>query len=90
MSEVIYMRGKEWWLSKTGRGKTRREHYPDAILVGKLGKERRYVPERTCEDVSTLHGRFECGSCGLVIADTSVVSNGGVNYCPDCGAAVEL
>ena len=43
MSRVVYMRGnQEWWLSK--QRKNGHEVYPKRIFVGKLGKERRYVP----------------------------------------------
>lgn len=37
------------------------------------------------EDVSTVYGTFKCKLCGCVIKDTSVIDNGAINYCPDCG-----
>ena len=46
-------------------------------------------PERTCEDVSTEHGKFECSYCGCKITDTRCVDNGLVRFCPDCGRWVE-
>lgn len=45
--------------------------------------------ERTCEDVSTEHGKFECSYCGCKITDTRCVDNGLVRFCPDCGRWVE-
>lgn len=93
MGKIVFTRGKEWWISKTGSGKTnrRRQYYPDLIRVGKLGKERVYVPERTCRDVSeppkdggfwpTPH--FKCSECG-----EGHISMDYVYYCPNCGARV--
>lgn len=46
-------------------------------------------PERTCEDVSTEHGKFECSYCGCKITDTTCVDNGLVHFCPDCGRSIE-
>lgn len=48
----------------------------------------KYVPERTCEDISAEYGKFVCGKCGCVVHDTSVIDNGGLNHCPDCGSVV--
>lgn len=47
-----------------------------------------YVPEHTCEDISAEYGKFVCGKCGCVVHDTSVIDNGGLNHCPDCGSVV--
>lgn len=46
-------------------------------------------PERTCEDVATEYGKFECSYCGCKITDTRCVDNGFVHFCPDCGRSVE-
>lgn len=45
-------------------------------------------PERTCDDVSTEYGEFECSRCGCKITDTSCVDYGGIHFCPDCGSMV--
>lgn len=44
--------------------------------------------ERTCEDISAEYGKFVCGACGCVVHDTSVIDNGGLYHCPDCGDEV--
>lgn len=46
-------------------------------------------PEKTCEDVSTEYGEFECSYCGCKITNTECFENGGVYFCPDCGRTVE-
>ena len=43
---------------------------------------------RECQDISTEYGRFECSEGGCIITDTSVIDNGGINFCPDCGLPV--
>lgn len=40
-----------------------------------------------CEDVSTQDGRFICSKCGCKVWEDAV-DNGMLNYCPDCGLAV--
>ena len=74
-SAITFTRGSEWWLERvTMRG---HERYPKIIRVGELGKERVYVPERTCRNVDG-----HCSKCG-----------GWVNvcdyFCPRCGARIE-
>ena len=70
MSRVVFMRGKDWWLLKRGSGKTKRLHYPERIRVGELGKERVYVPERTCRMLPTRDKprskslTLTCSECG--------------------------
>lgn len=89
MGRICFMRGKEWWLSKTSSGKTnrRRQYYPDRILVGNLGEERVYVPERTCKNELTgnpndpEHVWVRCSACKEAKFRTD-------NYCPNCGAKV--
>lgn len=44
--------------------------------------------ERTCHDISAEYGKFVCGACGCVVHDTSVIDNGGLYHCPDCGDEV--
>lgn len=48
----------------------------------------KYLPERTCHDISAEYGKFVCGECGCVVHDTSVIDNGGLYHCPDCGDEV--
>lgn len=48
----------------------------------------KYLPERTCHDIAAVYGKFVCGACGCVVHDTSVIDNGGLYHCPDCGDEV--
>lgn len=57
VSTVTFMRGKEWWLSKTR--KNGREVYPERILVGKLYKERVYLPCRYPMDDEKMAAVFD-------------------------------
>lgn len=44
--------------------------------------------EDECEDCSEEYGSFTCSKCGCHISDVSVIENGYVRYCPDCGKFV--
>lgn len=87
-SAITFTCGSEWWLERvTTRG---RQRYPKRILVGELGRERVYVPERTCHPTYTRE-RWECDTCGCMIRPGFMPESHGVGvlrYCPSCGARV--
>lgn len=67
--------------------------WSDAVNVVRdlSGEERRYVPERTCR-YELKDGWFVCSSCGR---STRAFEGKGdpldpPNYCPNCGARVEV
>ena len=87
-SAITFTRGREWWLERvTTSG---RERYPRRILVGNLGRERVYVPERTCRPTHTRE-KWECDVCRCVIRPGFMPEFHGVGvlrYCPNCGARI--
>ena len=85
-SAITFTQGREWWLERvTTSG---RERYPRRILVGNLGRERVYVPERTCRRVEyKLTGNLICSECGYGIP-RALDRHAFVNYCPACGARI--
>lgn len=46
------------------------------------------VTEDECEDCSEGYGSFTCSKCGCHISDVSVVENGYLGYCPNCGMSI--
>lgn len=44
--------------------------------------------DKTCEDESSVYGRFLCSECGCEVNDVMLVYRNGVNYCPCCGRLV--
>lgn len=85
-SAITFTRGSEWWLERvTMKG---HERYPKRILVGKLDKERVYVPERTCRDKADAPQSFLCSRCGWFDTDVDGLPLE-YAYCPNCGARVE-
>ena len=60
-SVITFLKGREWWIDK--RFKNGRRAYPDVIKVGKLYKEREYVPIVRCRDCE--HARMDAGCCAL-------------------------
>lgn len=79
-SAITFTCGREWWLERvTMKG---RERYPKLIRVGKLGKERVYVPERACRMVDN-GCELCCSKC-----DGRIEYDYEPNYCPSCGARV--
>lgn len=97
MSDLTFTTGRDWWLERTTpKGKQR---YPDSIKVGEMGKERAYVPERTCHDTDHMGDAIQCSECGDVTRDTLykvVLDNEGYwtvrgrrpVFCAHCGAKV--
>ena len=87
-SSITFTCGKEWWPERvTLKG---RQRYPKLIRVGELGRERVYVPERTCRPIHTRE-KWECDACGCVIRPGFMPEFAGVGvlrYCPSCGARV--
>lgn len=92
-SAITYTKGDEGWL---GRLTSEMEQvYPKIIKVGELGKERVYVPERTCRPMNvtredqngTIHHFFHrCSLCGHDLPLEA--EYGHCNYCSNCGAKV--
>lgn len=85
-SSITFTRGKEWWLERVTV--KNRQRYPKLIRVGELGKERVYVPERTCRVVRSgepsatgVPRERRCSGCGGRLTRFG-------SYCPDCGARV--
>ena len=77
-SAITFTCGSEWWLERvTTRG---RQRYPKRILVGEFGRERVYVPERTCRYV----GDEISGGC----SECRGWLDPACSYCPHCGARV--
>lgn len=62
------------------------QHWPKVLTVclknGDGTERRRYVPERTCEDVAIEGEWFECSECGTV---KRLIRP---NFCPKCGRRV--
>lgn len=87
-SAITFTQGREWWLERvTTSG---RERYPRRILVGNLGRERVYVPERTCRNVHHVpEFIFECSECGAKAYPDGMLKER-VTYCPRCGARVVI
>ena len=79
-SAITFTRGREWWLERvTTSG---RERYPRRIRVGNLGRERVYVPERTCRMIDN-----GCELC-CSVCDCRHGYDDEPNYCQGCGARV--
>ena len=65
-------------------------------VVDEYGNEWSYVRERTCHHVDDgiewVDEEFCCSECGcttsLTMSSLSVISDGELNYCPNCGAKV--
>lgn len=65
--------------------------YPEYVQLRKCDiewLEAHEYKEPKCEDIASEYGKFVCSVCGCVVHDTSVIDNGGLYHCPDCGAAV--
>ena len=66
--------------------------FPSVLNVKRGPELRRYVPERTCRNVSERPGEFECSECGATLYggdETGFwIDNGDLSYCPNCGARV--
>lgn len=85
-SAITFTKGSEWWLDRVTM--SGRHRYPRRIRVGALGKERIYLPERTCrlELIPFTPGYYEgmrCSVCGMVDFEM-----GDGPYCSGCGAKV--
>lgn len=84
-SAITFTCGREWWLERvTIKG---RERYPKLIRVGEFGKERVYLPRRTCRDKTSAPQSFLCSECGWFDTDFDDFPLN-YNYCPHCGARV--
>lgn len=79
-SSITFTRGREWWLERVTMGG--RQRYPKRILVGEFGRERAYLPERTCHMVDN-GCELCCSEC-----DGRHDYDDEPNYCHNCGARV--
>ena len=70
---------------------TKKTFPPFIRLEGKRGDYEVYVPERTCHNISDDPCWYECSSCKCTCSiDYLGGGLGSPNYCPSCGARVEV
>ena len=78
-------------------GNWEKGEWPEFVDVGHEGScdGKRYLPHRTCHDVSYGDEEFRCSECGMPVeveCDGFVLLIGGktdnLRFCPNCGAMV--